>query len=91
MTEYWQLKKPVKLYHHEAYGWYIEFQDGRNIFYGSGADELFEPADIETKRQQLEKIMDELGDYRDVESYWLARDRAVDAVLGVVGLTKETE
>jgi len=35
----------------------------------------------QTIREQLEQIMDELGDYRDVEGYFRARDRAVDAVL----------
>lgn len=42
-------------------------------------------------REQLEKIMDDLGDYRDVEGYFRARDEAVDAVLALISSSKETE
>lgn len=46
--------------------------------------DLFTPLDVETIRQQIADIMDELGEYRDVEAYFRKQEEAVDAVLALV-------
>ena len=52
-------------------------------------DEHFTPLDVEALRQQIADIMDELGDYRDVEAYFRKQEESVAAVLRVCGLTQE--
>lgn len=104
IPKYWQLKQPIKAEYLPETAGYVEdlyFIPGLNGNRGvdgsftpnfmskTDFEEMFVPAvDIETKRQAIEKIMDDLDYYRDLESYWRARDKAVDAVLEVLRITK---
>lgn len=62
---------------------------------GSGIEEIlsaenfdkdFVRLDVESLTTQLDRIFDELGDYRDVEGYFRAKDRAVAEVLSLLGM-----
>ena len=73
-------------------GYYIytgESSDAHAFIYPDGFDALFVPLDVQALREQIADIMDELGEYRDVEAYFRKQDEAVDAVLRVCGLTQE--
>jgi len=107
-TEYWQLKKLIKAEPAEVQGIWQDDTDGMKVFSGAKSsllkkelfDELFEPVDIETKRQAIEKAIAEAVrktmpyNATTYQEYSIgvtkAVQNAVDAVLGVVGLT-ETE
>lgn len=74
------LKQPVTSEQYDRWSYVMSEQ----VF-----NEAFTPLDVEAKRQQIADIMDELGDYRDVEAYFRKQEEAIDAVLRVCGLTQE--
>ena len=62
---------------------------GFQIFSIGAFEQYFKPLDVEALRQQIADIMDELGEYRDVEAYFRKQEESVAAVLRVCGLTQE--
>lgn len=62
----------------------LDYKDICYVMSSQHISDSFVELDVDTLRQQIDPILDELGDYRDVEGYFRAKDRAIDAILSLV-------